>query len=225
MFSPCTCGTPWWFTSRLDCCSGAGVESVGWLTRHPALRKAGLALLTGGVLLALPAIATGLIAFNRVDHSDTSHALMQLHRNLMLASVGLFSVAVVWRWRAGARGLAGGGQAVAYATLLALASTLLVVGSDRGAALVYAHATGISSERLDEILHEREGNHGHPRMGEREPKPDSLGSHQFLAVPKNVASGDVPPARRTPAPRAADRDTAPEARRDGEDEDARPHEH
>jgi uncharacterized membrane protein len=141
---------------------GAAVEAAGWLTRRPSLRRAGLVLLTAGVLLALPAVATGLLAYNRVDHSDEAHALMELHRNLMLIAVGLFAFAVAWRWRAGERVTTTPSRALLYAFLLATASAVLVVGADRGADLVFGHATGLPSARLDEVLRERGVTHGHP---------------------------------------------------------------
>jgi uncharacterized membrane protein len=141
--------------------SGVVVDLVGWLGRRPSLRRAGSFLLAAGVLLAIPAIVTGFVAYGRVDHSDAGHAVMNLHRNLMLAAVALFAAAVVWRWRAGARLLSDPPRGALHASLLVLASATLVVGADRGAQLVFGHATGIPTARLEEILDDRVGDHGH----------------------------------------------------------------
>jgi uncharacterized membrane protein len=147
---------------------GTAAEAAGWLTGRAALRRTGFILLVSGVLLALPTIATGLLAYQRVEHSDAAHALMKLHRNLMLVAVGLFTIAVIWRWRRGERVLESVAGAFLYATLLSAASTLLVLGTDRGAALVYSHATGVSSRRLEEIVRDRNERHVHGGNSERD---------------------------------------------------------
>ncbi len=134
---------------------GAVVEVAGWVARRPSLRRAGLVLLTTGVLFAIPAIATGLLAYNRVDHSDAGHVMMVLHRNLMLLAVGLFTLVVAWRWLAGERVSPTRLGATVYGSLLAAAALTLVVGADRGATMVYRHAMGLPSERLEAVLHER----------------------------------------------------------------------
>jgi uncharacterized membrane protein len=151
---------------------GVVVEAVGWLKRRPTVRKAGLVLLTSGVLLALPAIATGLLAYNRVDHSEVAHALMTTHRNLMLAAVGLFAVAVTWRWRAGEGVTDRPLSAALYAVLLTGATAALVVGGERGADLVFGQAIGIPSERMEAILHERHGGHQHGQENAEERHPE-----------------------------------------------------
>lgn len=134
--------------------AGVALELVGWVKGNLSLRKASLVLLTAGLLMALPAVATGLLAYGRVDHSEAAHAMMTTHRNLMLVAVGLFAAAVAWRWRADDR-LARRPWNVLYAGLLAAATAVLVVGSDRGADLVFGHAIGVPSSRLEAVLHER----------------------------------------------------------------------
>lgn len=144
---------------------GVIVDLVGWLGGRPSLRRAGFVLLVSGVLLAIPAIVTGFVAYGRVDHSDFGHTLMHDHRNLMLTAVGLFAGAVVWRWRAGQQVLTHRLQAVLHALVLVVAAATLVVGADRGAQLVFRHATGISSGRLEEIVGERAGFDVHDPAG------------------------------------------------------------
>jgi uncharacterized membrane protein len=140
---------------------GVVVEMVGWLKRIPSLRKAGLLLMTSGLVVAVPAVATGFLAYGRVDHGETAHALMTAHRNLMLAALALFAAAVAWRWRAGEAMARRPWSAALYAGLLAAATGTLVVGGTRGADLVFAHATGLPSSRLEEILDDRHAEHGH----------------------------------------------------------------
>jgi uncharacterized membrane protein len=105
-----------------------------------------------GLLGAAPAITTGLIAYNRVEHSELAHGEMVLHRNLALASVAVLLITALWRWRrpySPAAALVGLGAAVGLAGVGYL-----------GGDLVYRHAIGIPTGQLEEVAHER-GAHAH----------------------------------------------------------------
>ncbi|MEX0691375.1 MAG: DUF2231 domain-containing protein [Gemmatimonadales bacterium] len=110
-------------------------------------RRMASVLWIGGLLGAALAVGTGLWAFGRVDHSGASHALMTSHRNGALLALGLFVVAVIWRTL----------RPAAWGAVLtgAIAAALLVLAADRGATLVYRHATGIPSDILQGVLVER----------------------------------------------------------------------
>jgi uncharacterized membrane protein len=192
---------------------GVVVEAMGWLKRRPTFRRAGLWLLTSGVLLALPAIATGLLAYNRVDHSEAAHALMTAHRNLMLAAVGLFAVAVTWRWRTGERVADGPWSAALYAALLTAATAALVGGGDRGADLVFDQAIGIPSKRMEAILQERHGDHHHGQANAEEGRPEE-------ALPAEGGEVEMDGAG-TPLPSQPDTNASPVH----DDSGSPPHEH
>ena len=110
-----------------------------------------------GLLGAVAAVATGLIAFNRVEHSEMAHLRMILHRNLAFAAVAILSATAIWRWR---RPLSRGA-----ALLGALgASGLLGVGY-LGGELVFRHAVGVSTEMIEQLMMERGGHsHGEEHM-------------------------------------------------------------
>jgi uncharacterized membrane protein len=128
-------------------------RSVRW-------RDAATVLWWLGLLGAATAVTTGLIAYNRVEHSELGHEVMTLHRNLALVTVAILLVAAVWRWR---RPFARG------AALLGLLGALGLgwVGY-LGGELVFRHAIGLPTETLDQVMHERGG---HSHHGEA---PDSL---------------------------------------------------
>jgi uncharacterized membrane protein len=174
--------------------SGVALEAVGWLSGRSGARQAALWLLTAGVLAALPAIATGLLAYGRVDHSDAAHALMTRHRNLALGTVALFVLAVIWRWSrrsvTGGRGSGG----VLYGGLLAVATAGLVTVGDLGADLVFGHAVGVPSERLEDILRERHEGHEHAHGGKPEASPGMARPDTADARSEESPAGDSGPA-------------------------------
>ena len=135
----------------------AFVMSVGFdlldaWSAQPRFRQAATLLWWAAVAGAAAAIATGLVAYGRVDHSDLAHVAMTLHRNVALATVTLLLGAAVWRWRHPRSRPA---AVLALGGLAALAWT-----GDLGATLVFRHALGVPTTRLTEVLHEREGEAG-----------------------------------------------------------------
>jgi uncharacterized membrane protein len=102
-----------------------------------------------GLLGAGAAVATGLIASNRVEHSELAHVQMTLHRNLALAVVGILLGAAVWRWRRpSSRG----------AALVGILGALGLLGVGYlGGSLVFRHAVGVPTEVIEQIMMERGG--------------------------------------------------------------------
>lgn len=102
-----------------------------------------------GLVGAVAALATGLVAYNRVDHSDPAHEVMTLHRNLALASSAVLITCAAWRWR---RPFSRGAAALGVVGVVGIA----VVGY-LGGEMVYRHALGISTEVLRQVRTERVG--------------------------------------------------------------------
>ena len=112
-----------------------------------------------GLLGAVAAIATGLLAYTRVQHSELAHEEMMLHRNIALATVTILLITALWRWR---RTYSRGAAVLGLVGAIGLA----VVGY-LGGDLVYRHALGIPTSMLEQIAHERVG-HAHDESGARE---------------------------------------------------------
>jgi uncharacterized membrane protein len=120
--------------------------------RSSRWREAGTALWWVGLLGLAAALTTGLIAYNRVDHSDLAHREMTLHRNVALAAAAILVGVGVWRWK---RPYSRGAAVLGLVGALALAGVGYLGGD-----LVYRHGVGIPNKVLEEIAHER-GGHTH----------------------------------------------------------------
>jgi uncharacterized membrane protein len=134
-------------------------DLVAGQRRSTRWRDAATALWWIGFLGAAAAITTGLIAYNRVEHSELGHEEMVLHRNLVLAAVAVLLITAIWRWR---RPYSRG------AAILGLVGALGLAGAGYlGGDLVYRHAIGIPTEMLEQVAHERGGHaHGHPEQAD-----------------------------------------------------------
>jgi uncharacterized membrane protein len=139
-------------------------DLVAARNRSARWRDAATVLWWVGLLGAAAAITTGLLAYNRVEHSDPAHEEMVLHRNLALATIAVLLITALWRWK---RPYSPG------AALLGLIGAMVLGGVGYlGGDLVYRHGLGISTEALEEIAHER-GGHAHGHAAESA-QPDTM---------------------------------------------------
>ncbi len=137
----------------------AGLDLYGVWRPKPEWHRAATLLWWIGGIGAAAAVATGLVAYNRVDHSDQAHQAMTVHRNAAFAVLGVLLVAGLIRWRA---------PRLRLQVVLGLVGALGLGGVGYlGGELVYAHGLGISDRTLDTIMEDR-GGHGH-----QEPAPPS----------------------------------------------------
>jgi uncharacterized membrane protein len=102
-----------------------------------------------GLAGAVAAVATGLVAYNRVDHSDPAHEVMTLHRNLALASSAVLIACAAWRWR---RPFSRAAAALGVVGAIGLAAVGYLGGE-----MVYRHALGIPTQVLKQVRTERAG--------------------------------------------------------------------
>ena len=136
--------------------------SAGFMLASTALGRDDL-YATGRWLLYLGAggaamsVASGLLAADALGHDSAGHDLVHVHRDFMYVASGL--------------GLAAAGSAFAMrrrrgalarqlpAAVLYAAVTVMLLGADRGAALVYVYGTGVN-ERAPAAKVGREAGHG-----------------------------------------------------------------
>jgi uncharacterized membrane protein len=108
--------------------------------RSETRSRAAAGLYVAGFLAALPTAAAGLLAWYTVPHAEAAHGLMIWHPLVALASVILFAVLVVVRWRARGTPPSRPQRALAIGAALLLGATGLLGGQ-----LVFRRGVGVST--------------------------------------------------------------------------------
>lgn len=137
--------------------AGVVLDLYAWWRGRPELVRIALGLLVAGVLTGLIALTTGFLAFFTLPHTHTeeAHRLMFWHFGLQTASLLVFILAILVRWR-GRRWAA---SALPNA-IIALGTILLIIGAYLGGYLVYRGAAGVDPTLLSPEL--RAGHHHAP---------------------------------------------------------------
>jgi uncharacterized membrane protein len=132
-----------------------------------------------GLTGAAAAVTTGLVAYNRVEHSELGHGVMTLHRNVALGAVVLFLLSGVARWRRPRSG---------PAVLVGALGVAAIVGAGYlGGEAVFRHAIGLPTAVLEQVMMER-GGHVHGDEPDESPARPAVDS----GSPKAAADSAVP---------------------------------
>ncbi len=126
------------------------------LTDRDALFAAARYTLYAAALASAAAIASGYLAADALGHESPGHDLVHTHRDWMLAFGGVLGASVIFAWTLGDRW-----RKTLLALLLA-SSAVLVLGADRGAALVFRYGMGVKHEappHTDDHAHEHQHEH------------------------------------------------------------------
>ena len=146
-------------------------ELLGLLTENDDYLRSGRWLLYLGTLGAVVAAGTGFLATNEMGHDTAGHELVHVHRNFMLATTGLALVSSLVAFALRTTG----STAARWVQLLLLTVTvsIMTVGADRGAELVFRYGIGTAGETPPE---HSEGHHGH-RSSTQEDSPHGKDEH------------------------------------------------
>lgn len=133
-------------------------DLLGAVNRRDSLRAAGFWCLVLGVLGGAAAVLTGRMAEGRVDHTDAAHAIMETHETLAYITLGLFGLLLAWRSLS--KGVWGEKATPVALTAGVIGAALLIVTGRLGGKLVFDHALGIPTTRVESLVGERGGHVG-----------------------------------------------------------------
>lgn len=135
-------------------------DLLGAINRRDTLKAAGFWCLVLGVLGAGAAVATGLIAEGRVEHTGAAHGIMQTHKTISVIVTVLFALLLAWRLVR--RGMWSDRETPVALTAGVIGISLMVVAARLGGSLVFDHGLGVPTSRLRTIVEERGGSVGPP---------------------------------------------------------------
>jgi len=131
----------------------------GWLLKRETVRAAGLWTLWAGVVGGWAAYLAGRMAEDAIEHGEAIHELMEQHQDFALYTMILFTLLLLWKlWR---RGRLAGPEEWGHLALSVVGLALLLRVGMLGGQLVFEHAAGITSARMEAELHDREAGHQH----------------------------------------------------------------
>jgi len=128
-------------------------------TKRESLMWAAIWTLWAGVIGGWTAVIAGELAEDTIEHGDAIHEIMEKHETMALLTMGVFSVVLIWRM---ARRFQMPVQELALTRALSVAGLVgLVWTGILGGRLVFEHAAGIPSQRLQAEIENREAGHHH----------------------------------------------------------------
>lgn len=133
-------------------------DLAGWILKRDSLIWAGIWTLWAGVIGGWAAVIFGKLAESRIDHGEAIHAIMKVHERTALITMGLFTVVLAWKlWR---RFQLGAAEDKILKVLSIVGLALLIRTAQLGGELVFDHAAGVPTVKLQaEILDRAEGHH------------------------------------------------------------------
>jgi len=159
-----------------------------WLKRE-SLRAAAFWTLIAGVLGTAAAIGAGLMAEDVVQHSEAAHLIMQSHKTLAFIVLAIFGILALWRILR--RGVWTEAEQPVALTAGVIGVALLLYTAHLGGELMFDHAVGIPTARLEQIPAERAGH-----------------EHNAPAAPPVTAAPTAPTSAPSGAPPGPAADTA-----------------
>ena len=133
-------------------------DLAGWAVKRESLVWAGIWTLWAGVIGGWAAVILGELAEEAIEHGEAIHQLMKDHETWAIVSMSVFTVLLVWKlWR---RFQLGRAEDRVLKLLSIFGLAVLVRTAMLGGGLVFDHAAGIPTARLEaEIENRAEGHH------------------------------------------------------------------
>ena len=127
--------------------------------RRESVVAAGRWMLYLGTLGAVVAVLSGFMATSEMGHDTPGHDLVHTHRNFMIVAtvLALLTTAVTFAWRKNTAPI----PRFVQLALLVVTVTVVGLGADRGALLVYRYSIGTRGETPPASHHHDHGSGTH----------------------------------------------------------------
>ena len=134
-------------------------DLMGWVLKKESLLWAGVWTLWAGVVGGWAAVILGELAEEKIDHGEAIHEIMTTHERLALITMSVFTVVLAWKlWR---RFQLRSFEARLLNLLAAVGFVFLLATGAEGGEMVFDHAAGIPTAKLQAELENREAGHQH----------------------------------------------------------------
>lgn len=169
-------------------------DLAGWLLKRESLVWAGVWTLWAGVLGGWAAVIAGELASDRIQHGEAIHEIMHTHERLALTTMIVFTAILVWKlWRRLRLGSVED-KVLKLASVVGVA--LLIATGTEGGELVFDHAAGIPTAKLQaEIVNRAEGHEHSPGEADHDHDETVDSAAADSSAPTHVDPPGTPPHR------------------------------
>ncbi len=134
-------------------------DLAGWILKRESLIWAGIWTLWAGVIGGWAAVIAGELAEDTIDHGEAIHVIMKQHEKYALIAMIIFTLVLSWKlWRRFQ-------QSILEDRILKLVSVfglaILIRTAQLGGNLVFDHAAGVPTVKLQEEIKNRAEGHHH----------------------------------------------------------------
>ena len=167
-------------------------DLVAWAMKRDSLAWAGIWTLWAGVVGGWAAVILGLLAEKKIDHGEAIHDLMKTHEKLAIATMIVFTLVLAWKlWR---RFQLRQGEDVVLKVISVVGIVLLVRTGTVGGTLMFDHAAGMPTAKMQAEVENRVGGHVHaPGTMDHVDQPADSTAPGDSAPPTHVDPPGTPP--------------------------------
>lgn len=159
-------------------------DLAGWVMKRESLVWAGIWSLWAGVIGGWAAVILGLLAEDKIDHGEAIHDLMEAHETWAIVTMIVFTAVLAWKLLRRFQLRAGEDKVLKVVSLVALA--ILVRVGMLGGEMVFDHAAGIPTAKIEAEIQNREAGHHHEGA-------DADHDHDTTAAPESLPHTHVDP--------------------------------
>lgn len=134
-------------------------DFAGWILKRDSLVWAGIWTLWAGVIGGWAAVIAGELAEDKIDHGEAIHQIMKVHEKYALIAMTIFTVVLAWKlWRRFQQSRLED-RVLKLISLLGLA--ILIRTAMLGGEMVFEHAAGVPTAKLQTEIQDRAAGHSH----------------------------------------------------------------